>query len=98
MPLVWIPPPWRDLTKGEEKVTTAGSTVRQVIDHLEVEFPGLRAKMCDGENIRQDIALVVDGITSFQGMRQPVDENSQVHFLPLIRGGCYAETPHWGVF
>ena len=87
MPVVWIPSLLRSLTRGEEKVNAAGSTVRQVIDSLETEFPGLRARLCDGERIRQDIAVVVDGITSYQGMRQPVNEDSVVHFLPVIRGG-----------
>ena len=87
MPIVWIPPLLRELTGGREKVTAPGATVRQVIEHLEETYPGLKARLCEEDRLRPTLAVVVDGKVSQQGLRQPLTETSEVHFVPAIRGG-----------
>lgn len=87
MPTVWIPAPLRDLTGGQQKLTVRGATVRQVIDELEQRFPGIRARLCDGNALRSGVAVAVDTQVAPRGLAQPVGENSEVHFLPAIAGG-----------
>jgi molybdopterin synthase sulfur carrier subunit len=89
MPQVWIPSPWRDLTAGSEKVFVSGLSIRQVVDNLEASFPGLRSRLCDGDQIKKYIAVVVNGVTSYEGLRQSVAEDSEIHILPVIRGGMF---------
>lgn len=87
MARVWIPSLLRDLTGGISEMTVPGQTIREVIDSLEARFPGLRERLCEQEHIRPNIAVVVDGIRSNQGLRERLGEDSEVHFVPAISGG-----------
>ncbi len=87
MPVVWIPPLLRELTGGRESVSVPGQTVRQVVDALEATYPGLRARLCDGDRLRPGLSVVVDGAVSRRGLGHPLDEASEVHFVPAVSGG-----------
>ena len=87
MPVVWIPSLLRDLTHGAAEVLVPGETVRQVIDALEQDFPGIAARLCEEGQLRPNIVVVVDGKVSAQRLRQRLTEASEVHFLPAIGGG-----------
>ena len=87
MPVVGIPALLRDLTGGQKTLSVEGDTVRQVIENLEKHFPGIRARLCDGDRLRPSIAVVVDGQTSTLKLRQQVQEASEVHFVISISGG-----------
>ena len=56
---VWIPPVHRDLTHGVERVAVDGTTVGAVIDALDAQFPGLAARLIDGDRLRPGIAAAV---------------------------------------
>ena len=88
MPIVSVPSLMQNLTNGADKVDVDGETVREVIDNLEVSYPGFKARLCDGNRIRKNISLYIDGIISREGMRQPVKSDTEIHFLPAISGGC----------
>ncbi len=89
MAVVWVPALYRDLTAGAETVTIPGATVREIIENLEVRFPGMKARLYrdDEERLRPGMAVVVDGEVTRQKLRHSVGENSEVHFLPAISGG-----------
>jgi molybdopterin synthase sulfur carrier subunit len=87
MAVVWIPPLMRELTGSESKITASGSTIRQVIDNLEERYPGIKARLCEGDRVRSNISVIVDGVVSQQKMLHPVDDASEIHFLPAISGG-----------
>ena len=87
MPTVYIPSLLRDLADGRDQVTVPGATVGELIASLEREFPGIKARLCEGEAIRPGIALVVGTAVSRQGLRHPLTEDSEVHFLPAVSGG-----------
>ena len=88
MPTIWIPTPLRDLTQGKSTATVTGSTVREAIESLEVQFPGIKERLCDGEKIRANISVFVDGQSSHLKLRERLVEASEVHFLFTISGGC----------
>jgi molybdopterin synthase sulfur carrier subunit len=87
MPTIWIPTPLRDLTQGKASVTVAGSTVRAVIESLESQFPGIRERLCEGDKIRPNISVFVDGMITHLKMRERLKETSEVHFVIAISGG-----------
>ncbi|MGH7128078.1 MAG: MoaD/ThiS family protein [Planctomycetaceae bacterium] len=87
MPRVFIPPQLRALTGGGEVIEAEGRTVRQVIDDLEVRHPGLRERLCEGDDLKPGLSVAVDGNVSGLGLFQKVREESEVHFLPAIGGG-----------
>jgi molybdopterin converting factor small subunit len=87
MPTVWIPALLRDVTGGRETVTVAGATVGEVIESLEKSYPGVRARLCDAGGLKKGIAVAVDTQVSRLGLREPVKDLSEIHFLPAISGG-----------
>ena len=87
MPVVGIPSLLRDLTNGQRSLFVEGDTIREVIDHLEKLYPGIRERLCDGDRLRPSIAIVVDGHTSPLKLRQRLTESSEVHFVISISGG-----------
>ena len=64
-------------------------TVREVINNLERQFPGVKEILYDEEedDLQTGIAVSVDGEASQIGLLERVQEGSEVHFLPAIGGG-----------
>ncbi|MCI0682251.1 MAG: MoaD/ThiS family protein [Gemmataceae bacterium] len=87
MPVVWIPASLRALTDQRETIRVDGTTVREVIEQLEARFPGIKARLCEGDSLRRGLAVAIDAEVSRTGLDQTVPENSEVHFLPAIGGG-----------
>jgi predicted phage tail protein len=86
---VFIPRRLQPLTAGRKQVTVTAATVRQVIEALEVECPGIKAKLYDaeGDALARGMAVTIDGVTGERGLLEQVGPESEVHFLPAIAGG-----------
>jgi molybdopterin synthase sulfur carrier subunit len=87
MPTVVIPALLRKLTNGQERVVVRGATVRQVVEDLERQFPGIAAHLLEASDLKPGIAVSVDGEMGIGGLLDPVRETSEVYFLPAIGGG-----------
>lgn len=87
MAVVFVPSLLRDLTGGADRVEVAGATVRQVVQNLEAQFPGMRERLVDGETLSPRVAVAVDGHVTRLGLLERVGPSSEVHFLPAISGG-----------
>ena len=72
---------------GREQVQVAGATIRQVVNNLEKEFPGIKEELCEEEDINPGIAVIIDGETANLGMLERVKEDSEIHFIPAMAGG-----------
>ncbi len=87
MPTLFIPSPIRDITQGKASVLVSGSTVREAIDNLDAQFPGIKDRLCENERIRPNISVMVDGQVSTLKMREKLSETNEVHFVIAISGG-----------
>lgn len=87
MPLVFIPPQMRDLTGGAAQIEVAGANVREVVAGLDEKFPGLRARICTGDELAPSLQVSIDHVMSTRGLRAKVLPTSEVHFLPAFGGG-----------
>jgi molybdopterin synthase sulfur carrier subunit len=87
MAVVWIPSLLQDLTGGRQTIAVQGSTVGEIVENLEAVYPGVKARLCDGDALRRGIAVAIDTQVARLGLAEPVPENSEVHFLPAISGG-----------
>jgi sulfur-carrier protein len=87
MAQVFIPALLREMAQGQERVEVPGSTVREVIDQLETRYPGIKARLCEGDQLRPNLAVIVDGEVSRLKLRQKLADHSEVHFLPALSGG-----------
>ncbi len=87
MAIVHIPSSMRDLTAGERAVSVEGGTVAELVERLDVRYPGLRARLLADDGLRPGIAVVVDGVQRRPALRARVGVTSEVHFIPAISGG-----------
>jgi molybdopterin synthase sulfur carrier subunit len=94
MPVVWIPSLLRTLTDGQETLSVPGETVGQAVENLEARYPGLRKRLFQGDRLRPDLSLLVDGALSARGLLQKVSETSEIRFIPAIRGGSGTRAVH----
>ena len=87
MATVFIPSLMQSLTAGEHQVQVEGATVRQIVNNLDTAFPGMKERLVEGNRIKPNISVAIDGEITPMGMLEKVGENSEVHFLPAISGG-----------
>ena len=85
-----IPTPLRKITGDAETVEVETGTVRDIIDRLEVRYPGFRARLCDetGE-LRRFINVYVDGedVRFLDNLSTNVRDGAEVSIVPAIAGG-----------
>ncbi len=87
---VRIPTPLRKLTKEKDIVQGSGDTLGEVIEKLEVEFPGLKDRLCDetGE-LRRFVNVYVNGedVRFQDGLGTRLTGNDEVSIVPAVAGG-----------
>ena len=88
---VRIPTPLRRATNGASQVSVQAQTVRQMIEDLERQYPGMRERLCDdtGE-IRRFVNVFVgdEDIRFLKGLDTPLPTDAQVSIIPAVAGGC----------
>jgi molybdopterin synthase sulfur carrier subunit len=87
---VRIPTPLQNLTERQGEISTAGSTVREVLAELESKFPGLRERLRDDSGkLRRFINLYVndEDIRFLQNEDTPLKDTDEVSIIPAIAGG-----------
>jgi len=91
---VRIPTPLRPLTKGRDEVTVSGKNVREVLENLEKECPGIRARICDenGE-LRRFVNVYLDDedVRHLNGLETEIQNGAVLSIVPAIAGGSTGE-------
>lgn len=87
MAKVYIPSQLRHLTQDQEILDISGSNVREVIDSLDQQFPGMKSHLCPDGRLAPGIAVAVDAHVTSAGLRETVHPDSEIHFLPAVSGG-----------
>lgn len=87
---VLIPTPLRTYTGGAAKVQGAGSSIADVLESLNANFPGLKDRICeaDGE-IRRFVNVFVNGenVRKLSGAATPVKSGDEIGIIPAMAGG-----------
>ena len=86
MPVVRLPSLLRPLAGGASEIVASGATLREVIDDIDRQHPGLKDRILEGDMIRGDTMLAV-GADEAQDLNTPVPPDAEVHILPSIAGG-----------
>ena len=84
---VYIPTMLQKLTGGVKQTECQGRNVRQIIDGLEAQYPGIKDRLVEDGEIRSNLAVAIDGDVARMGMLERVSDTSEVHFVPAIGGG-----------
>ena len=78
---VILPKPLAERTGGILEAEVDALNVRGLIRELDRRFPGI------GEILSEQTAVAIDGEIVSDGLLQPVQSESEVHFLPRVGGG-----------
>jgi molybdopterin synthase sulfur carrier subunit len=86
---VKIPSPLRTLTAGAATVDCAPGTVRELIDQLDVSYPGLRDRLCQDGELRRFVNVFVAGedVRFADGIGTVTSDGQEVTILPAVAGG-----------
>ncbi|MCB0169189.1 MAG: MoaD/ThiS family protein, partial [Anaerolineae bacterium] len=81
MATVRIPSPLRRYTNGQSKVESSGASVNEIIESLEAQYPGVKARLCDDSGqIKRYVNVFVNDeeIRTLQGGDTPVGDKDEV--------------------
>ena len=81
MARVVLPHALQALSGGVREIEVSARSVRELIATLEAQMPGV-AELVGGQ-----MAVAIDGEIISDPLLEPIDEDSEVHFLPRISGG-----------
>ena len=87
---VRIPTPLRRLTQNQPEVEAEGDTVKNLIENLEANYPGLKERICDESgNVRRfvNIYLNDEDIRFLDGSATAVKDGDDISIIPAIAGG-----------
>ncbi|MGH3470989.1 MAG: MoaD/ThiS family protein [Nocardioidaceae bacterium] len=87
---VRIPTILRTYTGGESEVSAAGSTLNEVLDSLEGDYPGIKSRVVDEQGVlRRFVNVYVgnDDVRFLEGLETQVGEGAQVSVIPAVAGG-----------
>jgi sulfur-carrier protein len=89
MPIVRIPTPLRPHTGGLDRVDAAGSTVGEVLAQLGTQYPALRERLFDGEELRRFVNVYVndEDIRYLDDLATPVAAGEELSIIPAVAGG-----------
>jgi molybdopterin synthase sulfur carrier subunit len=86
---VRVPTPLRTLTGGKDEVDAKGKTVREVIDDLERNYPGLKERLCDDKGVRRFVNIYQneEDIRFLDSLETAVKDGDSISIVPAIAGG-----------
>ena len=89
---VRIPSPLYRLTGGLSVVEAQGDTVSDMLQDLEMRFPGLKDQLCEaGGAVRPSIHIFVNGedIRFLAGLQTRLEDQARISIIMAIAGGYF---------
>jgi molybdopterin synthase sulfur carrier subunit len=90
MAQIRIPAPLRKLTNDQEIVSSDAETLKDAIDGLEGQYPGLRERLCDeAGQIRRFVNIYVNGedVRFLDNVDTKLTARDEVSIVPAVAGG-----------
>ena len=87
MAQVFLPYDLRKFTGGKGQVEVAGATLGELVSNLEATYPGITEHILEDGRLKPGLAAVVGHVGTRQGLLQPLEPDTEVHFVPAISGG-----------
>lgn len=87
---VLIPTPLQKFTRDQATIECTGSTIAELLDSLEQDFPGIKARLCDEQgNLRRFINFYVNSedIRFLDGANTALQAGDEVSIVPAVAGG-----------
>ena len=89
MPQVRIPTPLRPHTGGYDVINAQGTTVGEVLGHLGEQYPALRERIFEGDELRRFVNVYVNNedIRYLDDLATAVADKDEVSIIPAVAGG-----------
>jgi molybdopterin synthase sulfur carrier subunit len=89
MAIVRIPTPLRPHSGGLDRVEASGATVGEILAKLGTQFPALRERLFDGQELRRFVNVYVndEDIRYLDELATPVAAGDEVSIIPAVAGG-----------
>lgn len=87
---VRIPTPLQKLTKDQPEVAVTAKNVKELLDNLERQFPGIKGRLCDeAGRVRRfvNIYLNEEDIRFLSQEATSLKDGDEVSIVPAIAGG-----------
>jgi sulfur-carrier protein len=87
---VRLPTVLRTQAGGRSSVTVEGSTIKDVLDRLLAEFPGMTGQLLnDDGSLHRFVNVYVndDDVRYLSDLETPVSDGDEVSLLPAVAGG-----------
>jgi molybdopterin synthase sulfur carrier subunit len=81
------------LTSGVKDLWIDARNIEEVVGILEKQFPGMSDRLLVEGNLVSTVVVSVDGQVSRLGLLERVQDESEVHFVPNMGGGCNGPHP-----
>lgn len=88
---VRVPTILRTYTGDASEVSAEGSTLAEILDDLEANHPGIRARILDDNGkVRRFVNVYVgdEDVRFEKGLQTEVRAGQQVSIIPAVAGGC----------
>ena len=89
MPIVRIPTPLRPHAGGLDRLDAAGTTVGEILAALAAQYPALRERLFDGDELRRFVNVYVndEDIRYLDDLATPVAPGDELSIIPAVAGG-----------
>jgi molybdopterin synthase sulfur carrier subunit len=87
---VSIPHALRSRVGNRASISVAGRTIREIIDELDHDFPGMHFNLCyETGELRPYVSIFLNlaNIRYLQGLDTPVPSGARIHILQSVAGG-----------
>lgn len=85
-----MPTPLQKLTNNQSEVKCSGKNIKELVDDLERQYPGIKDRICDEQGkLRKFINLYVneEDIRFLQQEETLLKDGDEVSIIPAIAGG-----------
>lgn len=87
---VLVPTPLQKFTNEQATLECSGSSIAELLDSLEQNFPGIKGRLCDEQGQpRRFLNLYVNSedIRFLEGTQTPLKDGDEVSIVPAVAGG-----------
>ena len=88
--LIRVPTPLRRMTNGQSKLEIDSGTLGEMVEQLEVSYPGFKARLVDENgDLRYFVNIYVNGedVRFLQGLDTSTKSGDEVSIVPAVAGG-----------
>jgi molybdopterin synthase sulfur carrier subunit len=88
--IVRIPTPLQKLTNNKTQIEVDGDTIVDIIESMELQYPGIKQRLCDENGaLRRFVNVYVneEDVRFLEGISTKVEDGAEISIVPAVAGG-----------